>query len=395
MKSGTERVPLAVESAQPGADMQTLRIVRAENDRLFDESGRSYIDLFSAHGTTWLGHANRQVGAEIAQQLEQVWICGGLGSPLVDQAKAMVDSWFPSSHGLCTLYSTGMEAAEFALRLARVVTGRCGVVGFERCMHGKSLATAYLGWDNRDGLELPFFHRLPFVPCQPEEQILARLEDVLAGGQVSAVFLEPLQGQGGHSASPSFYRQVSRLCTAKGTLLVFDEILSGFYRTGAPFFFSDLDLVPDIILIGKAMGNGFPVSGVVADKRFPLRREMLPGSTYASNPLAAAAVVATLRQFPSLDLAARVARIDQTICDGLGSMRTIGAALRGKGALWVLELPPGPSIEDIVVRIYQRGVTVSYTGRQIRVLPAATISLDNLARACSVVRDEVFRAYHD
>lgn len=395
MKCGTEQAPLAAEAAQPNAAMQTLRIVRAENDLLFDEAGRSYIDLFSGHGTTWLGHANRQVSAAIARQLEQVWITGGLGSPLVDQAKAMVDRFFPSSHGLCALYSTGMEAAEFALRLARVATGKCGVVGFERCMHGKSLATAYLGWDNRDGLNLPFFHRLPFVPHQTQEQILAGLEEILSGGQVSAVFVEPLQGQGGHFASPSFYRGLSRLCTDKGALLVFDEILSGFYRTGSPFFFSELDLTPDVILIGKAMGNGFPVSGVVADKRFSLRPEMLPNSTYAANPLAAAAVVATLRQFPPLNLAARVGRIEQTIRDELGSIRAVGAALRGKGALWILELPPEPNIKDLVVRIYQRGVAVSYTGQQIRVLPAATIAPDNLAQACSVIREEVFRVYHD
>lgn len=224
----------------------------------------------------------------------------------------MIDGFFPASQGLCALCSTGMEAAEFALRLARVVTSRCGVVGFSRCMHGKSLATAYLGWDNGDGLDLHFLHRLPFVPQISEDQLLTRLEGVLRQGQVSAVFIEPLQGNGGHRASPPFYREVSRLCRENGALLVFDEILSGFYRTGDPFFFSGLEVMPDVILIGKAMGNGFPVSGVVADKHSPLRREMLAGSTFAANPLAAA-VLATLRQLPSLDLPARAARIEQTI----------------------------------------------------------------------------------
>lgn len=375
--------------------MQVLRIVRAENDLLFDEAGRPYIDLFSGHGTTWLGHSNRHVGAEIARQLRQVWITGGLGSPIADRAGEMVNSFFPSSHELCGLYSTGMEAAEFALRLARVVTGKCGVVGFERGMHGKSLATAYLGWDNGDGLDLPFMHRLPFVSSHPEEQILARLENVLAGGRVSAVFLEPLQGHGGHRASASFYRTVSQLCRDNRALLVFDEILTGFYRTGEPFFFSELGLTPDVILIGKAMGNGFPVSGVVAEKRYPLRAAMLPGSTFAGNPLASAAVLATLRQLPSLDLPARVGRIEQTIGDTLTPVASIGAALRGKGALWSLQLPPGPDMEDLIVRIYRRGVAVSYTGRLIRILPAATIAPDNLARACSVIGEEVLRTYHE
>lgn len=371
-----------------------LRIARAENDTLITDDGRRYIDMFSAHGATWLGHGNRAITARIAAQLERVLVTGALETTVSAEARTMVESFFPVSHGLAELYSTGMEAAEFAIRIARVVTQKTGVIGFESSMHGKSLATAYLGWDNRDNVQLPGFHRLPFVQRASEDEILGRLEEALASQTVSAVFVEPVQGSGGgHMASKAFYEAVFRLCRANGALLVFDEILTGFYRTGTPFFFSDLALVPDIILIGKAMGNGFPVSGVVVDRRYPIRREMLPGSTYAGNALACAAVSGTLKQIRTMDLPERVARIEERIVAGLGGLKEIGVTIRGKGALWVIELPPGVDVESTVAGIYGAGVCVGYAGRQIRILPAATVEISNLTRACSVIADELVRGH--
>ncbi|HSC71496.1 MAG TPA: aminotransferase class III-fold pyridoxal phosphate-dependent enzyme [Candidatus Methylomirabilis sp.] len=375
--------------------MHSLRIARAENDILMDEDGRRYIDLFSAHGTTWLGHGNRAIAAYIAKQLERVWITGGLETAVFVEAITMVEGFFPPTHGLAALYSTGMEAAEFAMRVARAVTGKTGVVGFENSMHGKSLATSYLGWDNQDGMRLPDLHRLPFVQRCPEEEILRRLEEVLRRHPVSAVFLEPVQGcGGGHMASKRFYGEVSRRCREGNVLLVVDEILTGFYRTGTPFCFSELGLVPDIVLIGKAMGNGFPVSGVVVERRHVIRKEMLPGSTYAGNPLAAAAVLGTLRQLRGMDLPAKVAQIEATVLGALRCLQEIGVALRGKGALWIIEVPPGLNVERVVVSLYKAGVCVGYTGRQIRILPAATIGMDNLARACSIIATELLRERH-
>ena len=372
-----------------------VRIIGAENDILFAADGQRYIDLFSAHGTTWLGHGNKDIAAAIAGQLQSIWISGGLETPVFLEAKSMVEGFFPPSHGVRGLYSTGMEAAEFAIRLARVVTRKNGVVGFEKSMHGKSLATAYLGWDNRDNVSLPCFHRLPFVQSCPEEEILRRLKEVLTGNPVSALFIEPLQGSGGgHMASKRFYEEVSSLCRAHDVLLVFDEILTGFYRTGPPFFFSEMGFVPDIILIGKALGNGFPVSGVVVDRKYPIVKDMLPGSTYAGNPLASAAVLATLGQIRSMNLPGRVELIEKTITGCLGPLAEIDIPVRGKGALWIVEVPATLDVEEIVWNIYSAGVCVGYTGHQIRILPAATITMTNLERACAVVTEEVMKAHH-
>jgi acetylornithine/succinyldiaminopimelate/putrescine aminotransferase len=369
------------------------RIVRAANDLLFAADGQRYIDLFSAHGATFLGHCHPGIVAEVAAQLERVWLTGGLDSEVIAQTRAGIESFFPSSHGVAALYSTGMEAAEFALRIARVATRRTGAAGFENSMHGKSLATAFLGWDNQDAVQLPDFHRLPFVHRASEEQVLGELGRTLLASRIGAVFVEPLQGSaGGRMASDAFYREVSRLCAEHGALLIFDEILTGFYRTGAVFRFEELGITPDVVLIGKAMGNGFPVSAVVADRRITIRPQMLPGSTFAGNPLAGSAVSATLTHLRALDVTSRVAAIGQTVVRTLGWLRDTEVVLRGKGALWVIELPGTVDVEAVVIAIYSAGVCVGITGRQIRIMPAATIEPANLERGCTVIAEELTRA---
>src|SRR5262245_27701705 len=317
--------------------MYPTRIVRAANDVFFDEDGRRYIDLFASHGTAWLGHCHPEITAAVADQLGRVWMTGTLETPSRVEARALLGTFFPPTHEAVALYSTGTEAAEFALRLARVATGKAGVIGFERSMHGKSLATAALCWDNPAGVAVPGFHRLPFVPACPEAESLGRAAALLAGGTVGAVFVEPIQGTaGGHRASDEFYRELHRLCREHGALLVFDEILTGFHRTGPLFFFTELGFVPDVVLVGKGLGNGFPVSAVVADKRYPVVPAMFPGSTFAANPLAATAAAATLRQVRALDLRARVGRIERSIRAALAPLEEAGLAVRGAGAMWAV-----------------------------------------------------------
>src|SRR5690349_15363618 len=111
-------------------------IERAANDLLYAVDGRCYIDLFSAHGATFLGHAEPTIAKAIAAQLERVWLSGGLDSPLTAAARQTVEAFFPDDFSLVALYSTGMEAAEFALRFARTASGRTGAIGYENSMHG-------------------------------------------------------------------------------------------------------------------------------------------------------------------------------------------------------------------------------------------------------------------
>lgn len=363
-----------------------IRVARGENDLIFDETGRPYIDLFSANGTAWLGHAPPCIAAAIARQLGLVWNTGAIPTEIRDAAHAAVETYAPATHRLASFFSTGMEAAEFALRLARIATSRRTVIAFEHAMHGKSLATAALGWNNDWNLRSDELVRIPFVDQAPEGEILFRLETMLSGGDVAAVLVEPILGSyGGYSASAEFARRLAALCAAHDTLLIFDEILTGLGRTGPKLASENMGVSPDVTLIGKSLGGGFPVSAVLVNRRIAIEPRMLAGSTFAGNALAAAAVVATLEELDHIDVPARVAAIGEVIERTLAPLSAKGMMLRGRGTLWVLELNDRVDLQQFLSHVYQHGVAVGNAGRFVRLLPALTIELGRLESGCRTI----------
>lgn len=362
------------------------RIAKASNDILINEDGSQLIDLFGANGTTLLGHVNESVTSHLHSQLDEVWATGTIETPVRGQARGLVDSFFPSSHGLVGFYSTGMEAAEFAIRLARVSTGRTGLIGFAKSMHGKSMATAFLAWENPSITELPGFKRLPYPSEEHEADVLPKIEALLRTKEIAAVFLEPIQGSGGgYSVSPAFAKKLLSLCRETGTLLVVDEILTGYYRTGPVFAHRHLEIQPDIVLIGKIMGNGFPVSGVVADRNLKTVPKMLPGSTYAGNALAAAAVIGTLTALGNLDVAQLSQTIEDKIRAAIVNLVSEHYILRGRGLLWIFEFKDSAKAEFFASQAYARGVFVGHAGPLARLMPALTIEPENLDRAIDII----------
>jgi 4-aminobutyrate aminotransferase-like enzyme len=140
------------------------------------------------------------------------------------------------------------------------------------------------------------------------------------------------------------------------------------------------------VLVGKTVGNGFPVAGVVVDRRYDIPPETLPGSTYSGNPLAAATVLATLEEMRASDLSPKIGRIAEMVEESLGELRETGIGVRGKGAFWILEFPTTVQAGAVTGRVFDKGVIVSPTANFIRLFPAATISLDHLEQACDVIR---------
>lgn len=350
---------------------------------VYTADGRSLIDLVNGFGTVFLGHAHPDIVAGLQRQLSRIWSCGRLPTPARHEIEALLGQMLPAGYKPGGMYSTGMEVVEFALRLAASHTGRKEFVGFARSMHGKSAMTAGLCWSNAlIGSDLA--HVLPFVDDTPEPEILERLTDRLRARPIAAVLVEPLQGSnGGHQASSEFYRQIVLLCRQYGALSIFDEILTGLYRTGMPFYISRLAEPPDVLLFAKSMANGFPASAIAIREGIDVPASALPGSTFAGNPLAAAAAVATLSTMKSLPMVEMVARIDGAVRAGLASCQEFGITLRGSGALWALEVNSGVHIGSLLQSIQAEEVLVSAYGRYIRLLPAATIDPELLADACA------------
>ncbi|MGE3519828.1 MAG: aminotransferase class III-fold pyridoxal phosphate-dependent enzyme [Vicinamibacterales bacterium] len=385
-RAGGEEDSRASQMASPAGLYDGLIVSHAENDVLHGPDDRRYVDLFSGCGTVFLGHSHPEVTAAVHRQVDRIWNTGTVPTSVRLEAARAVEAYFPLTHQVAAFYSTGMEAVEFALRLVRGATGRERIIGFERCMHGKSAAAAALGWANGQ-LAPPEITRLPYVPQRSESDILAMLADELSQRPTAAVFIEPLQGSGGgHLASTAFFVELSDLCARHGALFVVDEIFTGFHRTGTPFLYTQLGVEPDVVLAGKAMGNGFPVSAVVSRRAYSIGPGMLPGSTYAGNPLAMAAVSATLAAMQRLPLTSMVQRIEEVVRGELRALVDAGIPLRGRGALWVMEFPDHRSAADVAMHARREGVIVSLTGAYIRLLPPATISIDRLTDACRIVR---------
>lgn len=369
------------------ANFHSSSIVAAQDDLLYTSDGRTLVDLFTAHGTVWLGHGRREVRDAIAAQLDRVWITGGYPTPAVESMRAQAGAFLPPGYALASLASTGMEANEQALRVARVTTGRNGAIGLAGAMHGKSLATSVLAWDNGDGLEVPGFHRVPAGPGVDEALTLAAIEDRLRAGGVAALYIEPIHGTSmGWEATPAFYKSVRALTAQHGTLLVYDEVLTGLYRTGERFRFLRHDVAPDVLVFGKACGNGFPVGGIAVRGDLPVSARMLLGSTFSNNALAAAAVGATLACIDSLDAAGLVRQIEHTIRAHLhAEIDGARPRMRGAGAMWVVTLDTAEGAAAAAADLRRDGVCVGFHGRQLRLLPALTIRPDRLATACELV----------
>ena len=371
--------------------MKPIVLSHGLNDQLWDVDGRCYTDLMTGFGAAILGHANPRIAEALKQQADRLWITGRMPTAVADRATGMVDGMLPDPLRCAGFYSTGMEAAEFAIRVARDTTGRGRMVGFGRSMHGKSLATAALCWPN-ELMPVPGIHRIPYFPEKSADCILAELREALDHSPAAAVFLEPVQGSGGgHGGDAEFCRELQKIVHEAGALLVVDEILLGFHRTGPRFHHETLGLQPDILLTGKTMGNGFPVSCVSVRRDIEMRPSMLPGSTFSGNPLAMATVVATLAEMQRLDLPQMIEGIAQIVTSELAELPE-GFELRGSGAFWVMMLPNGMDAGAVTQSASEAGVILSGFGSFVRLLPAATIEPFRLREACRTLRSIVAEA---
>jgi acetylornithine/succinyldiaminopimelate/putrescine aminotransferase len=347
--------------------------------------GRALLDLATGFGAAFLGHAQPDITAKLREQAGRLLSCGRQPTEGQPRVEALLSALLPPGLRPAGLYSTGMEVAEFALRVAATHTQRGEFAAFAQSMHGKSAMTAALCWPNAP-VQPGNTHVLPFVSQAPEPQILAELERLLATRRIAALLVEPIQGSNAaHEASAGFYRRAIDLCHEHGTLCVFDEILTGLHRTGARFYFELLQRTPDVVLFAKSLGNGFPVSSIAVADRIRIVPACLPGSTFSGNPLALSAVEATLTVMSAIPMAQLVANIERIVQSTLEPLRREGVTVRGRGAFWCLEFDQRERMQRVHAAIAEAGILATGADRFIRLLPAATIEPRTLEDACGKI----------
>jgi len=371
---------------------------RAEGSTIWDTEGRDYLDLLAGFGTLALGHSPPSVVGAVKRQLERMSLSSRVlfGKPTADLA-AELAAILPGEIEKSFFCHSGAEAVEGALKLARIHTGRPGIVAAEGGYHGKTLGAL-----SASGREV---YRTPFAPLVPEvSHVPFGEKDALSkavGENTGGVILEPIQGEGGVIAPPDDYLPAAReICDRAGALLIADEVQTGLGRTGAMFACEAAGVVPDIICLAKALGGGVMPLGAFCSTaeiwKVLEENPLLHSSTLGGNPLACAAGIAAIREIGRQSLPARAARLGESV---LGRLRELQSAhpniisdVRGRGLLIGVQFTD-PDIAGLVIAgLAQRRVIAAYTLNNpevIRIEPALTIPEEDLARGLKALAEAV------
>lgn len=374
---------------------------RAEGSRIWDSEGREYLDLLAGFGTLVLGHRPPTVVAAVKDQLDRMPLASRVlfDQPVADLA-AELAAILPGNLSKSFFCHSGAEAVEGALKLARLHTGRPGIVAAEGGYHGKSLGA--LSVSGREVYRKPFAPLLPGVEHVPFGDASALAAAVTS--ETGAVILEPIQGEGGVIIPPDEYLPAAReACDRAGALLILDEVQTGFGRTGTMFACQRAGVVPDIICLAKALGGGVMPLGAFASTpeiwAALEKNPLLHSSTLGGNPLACAAGLAALRAIQEMDLPARARRLGDRALEQLRGLQSqhpeIISEVRGRGLLIGVEFTD-PDIAGLVIAgLAQRRVIAAYTlnnPQVIRIEPALTIREEELDRGLHALAESVAQA---
>jgi 4-aminobutyrate aminotransferase-like enzyme len=384
-----------------------------------DVDGNIYLDLASAFGAAFAGHAHPRVTAAVAEQAAR--LAHGMGDvhppapklALLERLAALA----PWVGAKAVLGCSGAEAVEIALKTAQLATGKAGVLAFAGGYHGLTLGA--LGATDREHFRRPFVQRLQHTVVRAPypsvrdgaaalAQALDRVEHALAqgtdsGDAIGAVLIEPVQGRGGiRIPAQGFIRGVAERARPAGALLVVDEILTGFGRTGRLFGHAHEGVVPDLLCVGKALGGGLPVSACLGPVRVmdawpESEGEAIHTSTFLGHPIGCAAALAFLEVVERENLVNRAEELGATLLTGLRhGLADVDSVLdvRGRGLLIGIELAGDGAAADVAGRALRQGLIVLPAGPRGEVLeiaPPATLSEAQLDHALDAVTEVVRR----
>ncbi len=385
------------EAATPrGVGITTPFFVqRAENSELWDVEGRRYIDFAGGIAVLNTGHRHPRVVAALRAQLDAFTHTAyqvAAYESYVALAERLI-KLTPGTHAKkATFFSTGAEAVENAVKIARAATGRPGVIAFSGSFHGRTMMTMALtgkvvpykvgfGPFPGDVWHIPFPMALHGVTVAESIEALHRLFKAdVDPKRVAAIIIEPVQGEGGfYPAPPALMQALRAECDEHGILLIADEIQTGFARTGRWFAMDHHQVLPDLMTVAKSLGAGLPISGVVG--RTALMDAPAPGGlggTYAGNPLAIAAAHAVLDVIEEEQLVARANLLGGRLTARLEALRPrvpAIAEIRGPGAMLAVEFmkpggggPDADLAKQVQARALEQGLVLLTCGVHANVI---------------------------
>ena len=366
-------------------------LVKGRGAWLWDEKGNKYLDALSGIAVCGLGHSHPAITKVVVEQSNTLTHCSNFFT--IPNQELLAEKLCHIS-GMDKVFfgNSGAEANEAAIKMARLFGHRQGialptVLVMENAFHGRTLATLSASGGRRvqAGFEplVTGFARAPYDDIQALQKIADNNQNICA------IFIEPIQGEGGiRVASTSYLKQLRLFCDQNNWLLMLDEVQTGNGRTGKYFCFQHSGIIPDVVTTSKGLGNGFPIGAcIAAGKAAELMQPGNHGSTFGGNPLACAAALATINTIENHDLLSRAAVIGDRILDGLKkglSESDHVLDIRGIGCMIGIEL--NKPCKSLFMAAMEKGLIINVTAdKVIRLLPPFVMTDDEVDQVLAIL----------
>ncbi|MDW8300913.1 MAG: aspartate aminotransferase family protein [Bacteroidia bacterium] len=367
-----------------------LEVEKAEGIYIYDNQGKKYIDCISGISVSNIGHRHPRVIHAIETQCKKylhTMVYGEhIQSPQVELATTLC-SYLPKSLNSVYFVNSGSEAVEGAIKLAKRYTNRKKIVAFHQSYHGSTLGA--MSVNGSYSFKYRYEPLLPYVEFAllNSQCCLNSIDE-----NTAAVLIEPIQAEAGVKiAHIDYLENLRKKCDEVGALLIFDEIQTGFGRTGTLFYFEQIGIVPDILLTAKGMGGGMPIGAFIAPKSIMQTLSYAPIlghiTTFGGHPVSCAASLATLQVITEKDFLDSVRHKAKHIEQRLKKFKNI-RGYSGIGLLWALELADFTDVQKVVQKAMQQGLLIDwflYADHKIRLAPPLTITDEELNHVLDVL----------
>lgn len=385
-----------MNTAQTSGSPKLLEIERSEGLYLYSPDGKSYLDLISGFAVSNIGHRHPKVLEAIQEQAGRFLHITVFGeyvqAPQVKLAEKFQEV-LPSALGSIYFVNSGSEATEGAMKLAKRHTKRSEIIAFKNSYHGSTQGSlSVMGNEHYKQAYRPLLPDIRFIGFNKTEDLVHISE------RTAAVIMETIQGEAGIRVPDiAFIQALRKRCTETGTLLILDEIQSGFGRTGRFFAFEHFGIVPDILLLAKGMGGGLPIGAFISSKAImdSLKENPILGhiTTFGGHPLSCAASLATLNVI-----------LDEKLMEGISAKEILFRDLlfhpkikevRGKGLMLSIELGSFELVEKVSKYCQDKGLIIDWflhCETAMRIAPPLTIDEEAIRFACDTIIEALEKA---